>query len=81
MRQENQLSFSYWPMQLTWRPVDIRRVIHGGRLNKANNRCLFIRLPGQLALVHPAVGWIVGNSPGSRANNIYLPGSDKLSEV
>ena len=50
-------------------------------MNKANNRCLFTRLPGQLAPVHPAVGWIVGNSLGSRANNIYLPGSDKLSEV
>ena len=24
---------------------------------------------------------IMGNSPGSRANNIYSPGSDKLTEV
>ena len=31
--------------------------------------------------VHPAVRWIVGNSPGSCANNIYSPGSDKLTEV
>ena len=29
----------------------------------------------------PAVEWKVGNSPGSRANNIYLPDSDKLTEV
>ena len=25
--------------------------------------------------------WIVGNSPGSHANNIYSPGTDKLTEV
>ena len=25
--------------------------------------------------------WIVGNSPGSRANNIYSLGTDKLNEV
>ena len=25
--------------------------------------------------------WIVGNSPGSRANNIYSPGTDKLTEM
>ena len=33
------------------------------------------------APVHPAVRWIVGNSPGSHANHIYSPGSDKLTEV
>ena len=32
-------------------------------------------------LMYPAAGWIVGNSPGSRANNIYSPGSGKLTEV
>ena len=31
-------------------------------------------------LIYPAAG-IVGSSPGSRANNIYLPGRDKLTEV
>ena len=31
--------------------------------------------------VYLAVGWIVSNSPGSRANNIYSPGSDKLTEL
>ena len=25
--------------------------------------------------------WIVSNSPGSRANNNYSPGTDKLTEV
>ena len=40
-------------------------------MKKAYNRCLFTRLPGESAFVHPAVGWIVSNSPGSRANNIY----------
>ena len=50
-------------------------------MNKAYNRGLFTRLPGKSAPVHPAVGWIVGSSPGSHANNIYLPGSDKLTEV
>ena len=50
-------------------------------MNKAYNRCLVTRLPGKKAHVHPAVGWIVCNSPGSRANNIYSPGSDKLIEV
>ena len=24
--------------------------------------------------------WVVGNLPGSRANNLYSPGSDKLTE-
>ena len=33
------------------------------------------------APVRPAVGRIVGNSPGSHANNIYSPESDKLTEV
>ena len=28
-----------------------------------------------------AVEWTACNSPGSRANNIYSPGSDKLTEV
>ena len=32
-------------------------------------------------LNYPAVGLIVGNSPGGRVNNIYSPGSDKLTEV
>ena len=50
-------------------------------MNKAYNRCLFTRLPGKYAPVHPAVGWIVGTSPGSHANNIYSPGSDKMTEV
>ena len=31
--------------------------------------------------VYPAVGRIVSYSPGSRANNIYSSGSDKLTEV
>ena len=44
-------------------------------MNKAYNSCLFTRP------IHPAVGWIVGNSPGNRANNIYSSGSDKLTEV
>ena len=43
-------------------------------MNKAYNRCLFTH-------VHPAVGRIVDNLPGSRANNIYSPGSDKLTDV
>ena len=47
-------------------------------MDKAYNSCLFTRLP---APVHPAVEWIVGNSPGSCANNIYSPDSDKLTEV
>ena len=38
-------------------------------------------LPGIFSPVHPAVGWTVGNSPGRRANNIYSPGSDKLTKV
>ena len=46
-----------------------------------NNRCLFNRLPGKWAPAQSAVWWIVGNSPGSRANNIYSPGNDKLTEV
>ena len=50
-------------------------------MNKAHNRRLFTRLPGKYAPVHPAVGWIVDNSPGSRANNIYSSGSGKLTEV
>ena len=47
-------------------------------MNKAYNMCLITRLPGKYAPVDPAVGLVVGNSPGSRANNIYSPGSDKL---
>ena len=31
--------------------------------------------------MHLAVRWIVGNSPGSHANNVYSPCSDKLTEV
>ena len=50
-------------------------------MNKTNNMCLFTRQPGKLASVHPAVGWVVGNSPGSRSNNIYAPSNDKLTEV
>ena len=50
-------------------------------VNKAYNRCFFIRLAGKLAPAHPAVGWIKGNAPGSHANNIYSPGSDKSTEV
>ena len=50
-------------------------------MNKAYNKCLFTRLPGKYALVHPAVGWTVGNSLGSRANITYLPGNDKLIEI
>ena len=34
-----------------------------------------------MPLINPAVEWIVGNSPGIRANNIYSPGGDKLTEV
>ena len=49
-------------------------------MNKAHNRCLFTRLLGKYAPVKPAGGWIVGKSPGSRANNIYSPGSGKLTE-
>ena len=49
-------------------------------MNKAYNKCLFTRLQGKVAPVNLAVGWIVGNSPGNRANNIYLPGSDKLTK-
>ena len=45
-------------------------------MNNANNRSLFTRLH-----VDPAVEWIAGKLPGSRANNIYSPGSDKLTEV
>ena len=45
-------------------------------MNKAYNKCLFTQQP-----VHPAVVWIVGNSTGSRANNIYSPGSNKFTEV
>ena len=36
-------------------------------MNKAYNRCLF--------------AYLFGNSPGSRANNIYSLGSDTLTEV
>ena len=32
-------------------------------------------------LIYVAAGWIVGNAPGSRANNNYSSGSDKLNEV
>ena len=49
-------------------------------MNKAYNRCLFTRLPGKKAPVHPVVGCIVHNSPGSHANNIYSPASDKLTK-
>ena len=50
-------------------------------MNMTYNGCLFTRLPGKYAPVHPAVGWLVGDSPDSRANNIYSPGSDKVTEV
>ena len=32
-------------------------------------------------LIYPAVSWIVGNLPASRANNFYSPGRDELTEV
>ena len=38
-------------------------------------------MPDKLAPVHPAVRWIMGSSHGSRANNIYSLGNDKLTEV
>ena len=50
-------------------------------MNRAYNVHLFTRMPGRLALVRPGVGWIVDNLSDSRANNIYSPGSDKLTEV
>ena len=50
-------------------------------MNKAYNSFLITRLPGKYAHALPGVGWIVGNSPRSRANNIYSPGSDKFPEV
>ena len=59
----------------------MRLIIHGDRVNEAYNRCLFTRLPGKYASVHPAVGWTGGNSHSSRTNNIYSPGSDKLTKV
>ena len=43
-------------------------------MNKTYNRCLFTHLPA-----HPAMGWIVGNSPRSRANNIYSRSNDMLT--
>ena len=49
-------------------------------MNKAYNRCLFTWLPVKKTPVHPTIGWVVGNSLGSRANNIYLPDSDPLTE-
>ena len=49
-------------------------------MNKAYNRCLFSRLPDKKK-VHQAVRLIVGISPGSRANNIYSTGNDKLTKV
>ena len=41
---------------------------------------LIYQVPSKQAPVLLAVKWIVGNLPGSRANNIH-PGSDKLTEV
>ena len=38
-------------------------------------------MPVKKAPLHPVIGWIVANSPGSHANNIYSPGSDNLAEV
>ena len=50
-------------------------IIHGGRVNKANNSAYF---PG----CRPGSRADSDNiSPDSRANNIYSPGSDKLTEV
>ena len=46
---------------------------------KASDKCLFTWLPGNKAPVDPAVGWVVGNLSSSRTNNIYSPGSDKLT--
>ena len=42
-------------------------------MKKAHNRCLFTRLSDKSAPVHPAVDWIVGNSPGSRALTFIHP--------
>ena len=42
---------------------------------------IYTRLPGKEAPIHPAVESIVSISTGSRVNNIYSPGSDKLIEV
>ena len=50
-------------------------------MKRDDNRCLFSRLPGKSTPVYPAVGWIVDTSLRSRANIIYSPGSDKLTEV
>ena len=40
-----------------------------------------MNIASQRVLIYPAASRILGNSPGSHANNIYLPGSDKLTEV
>ena len=42
---------------------------------------LITRLPGKLAPVHLADGWIVAIHPALGQKNIYSPGSDKLTEV
>ena len=46
------------------------------RMNKAYKKGLFTRLHCKEGPVYPAVGWIVGNLPGSRAKNIYSLGSE-----
>ena len=52
-------------------------------MNKAYSRCIPKPsiLDDVIAPVHPAVGWIVGNSACSSAHIISSLGSDKLPEV
>ena len=47
-------------------------------MNKSS--CSF-SCPVNKHLFPPTVGWLVCDSPGSCANNIYSPGSYKLTEV
>ena len=58
-----------------------RIIIYDSRMYKVYNRSLLTLLHGKLAPVHLGVVWTVGNSPDSRANKIYSPTSDKLTEV
>ena len=44
-------------------------------------RCIDISMNRPSPTVHLAVGWIMDSLPFSHANNIYSPGSDKLTEV
>ena len=52
-------------------------------MNKAYSRCIPKPsiLDDVIASVHPAVGWIVGNSACSSAHIISSLGSDKMPEV